>query len=66
VVRKNLEKTKNLKNINISEFGLVNLKDSEHVFVLSVLGRYMDHKKGNRKSQKWSNELLIRIKKDTT
>ena len=64
VVRKNLEKTKNLKNINISDFGLVNLKDSEHVFVLSVLGRFMDHKKGNRKSQKWSNELLARIKKD--
>ena len=64
VVRKNLEKTKNLKNINISDFGLVNLKDSEHVFVLSVLGRFMDHKKGNRKNQKWSNELLARIKKD--
>ncbi len=66
VVRKNLEKTKKLKNINISDFGLVNLKDSEHVFVLSVLGKFMDHKKGNRKTQKWSNELLIRMKKDTT
>jgi len=64
VVRKNLEKTKNIKNINISDFGLVNLKDSEHVFVLSVLGGFMDHKKGNRKSQKWSNELLARVKKD--
>ena len=66
VVRKNLEKTKNISNINISDFGLVNLKDSEHVFVLSVLGGFMDHKKGNRKSQKWSSELLARIKKDIT
>ena len=66
VVRKNLEKTKNLKNINISDLGLVKQKDSDHVFVLSVLGRFMDHKKGNRKSQKWSNELLARVKKEST
>ena len=38
----------------------------EYGIVICILGRYMDHKKGNRKSQKWSNELLIRIKKDTT
>jgi hypothetical protein len=66
VVRKNLEKTKNLKNINISDLGLVKQKDSDHVFVLSVLGKFMDHKKGNRKSQKWSNELLARVKKEST
>ena len=64
VVRKNLEITANIKNINISDMGLVDIKSEEHVFVASVLGKFMDHKKGNRKQNKWSNELLYRIKNE--
>lgn len=62
VVRKNLEINSNIKNINISDMGLVDIKSEDHVFVASVLGKFMDHKKGNRKHNKWSNELLYRIK----
>lgn len=64
VVRINLENTANIKNINISNMGLVNIKSEDHVFVASVLGQFMDHKKGNRKLNKWSNELLYRIKNE--
>jgi hypothetical protein len=64
VVRKNLEASRKIKNINISKMGLVDLKNDDHVFVASVLGKFMDHKKGNRKQNKWSHELLLRIKKD--
>ena len=63
-VRKNLEISANIKNINISDMGLVDIKSEDHVFVASVLGKFMDHKKGNRKQNKWSNELLYRIKKE--
>ena len=65
-VRIKLEKKFNLLNFNISELGLVNIKNhfDEHVFVLSVLGKYMDHKKGERKKIKWSPELIKRIKVD--
>ena len=65
-VRNKLEKKCFLKNINITDFGLVDIesKNDDHVFVLSVLGEFMDHKKGNRKDIKWSPELLKRIKKD--
>ena len=62
VVRKHLEINDNLKNINISNMGLVDLQNEDHVFVSSVLGKYMDHKKGNRKNHKWSGELIYRIK----
>ena len=67
LVRKNLEIKKKITNINISDIGLVDIKNEDHVFVASVLGKFMDHKKGNRKANKWSNELLHRIKneKDT-
>jgi len=64
VVRINLENTANIKNINISNMGLVDIKSEDHVFVASVLGQFMDHKKGNRKQNKWSNELLYRIKNE--
>ena len=64
VVRKNLEKTKKIKNFDITSHGLVNAKNDDHVFVSSVLGKYMDHKKGNRKESKWSFELITRIKKE--
>jgi hypothetical protein len=64
VVRKNLEITANIKNINISDMGLVDIKSEDHVFVASVLGKFMDHKKGNRKQNKWSNELLHRIRNE--
>jgi len=64
VVRKNLEINSNIKNINISDMGLVDIKSEDHVFVASVLGKFMDHKKGNRKHNKWSNELLYRIKNE--
>ena len=65
-VRKKLEKENMLKNINITDFGIVKIesKYDDHVFVLSVLGKFMDHKKGIRKDIKWSPELLKRIKKD--
>ena len=62
VVRKDLEINDNLKNINISDFGLVDLKNEDHVFVSSILGKFMDHRKGNRKDKKWSGELIYRIK----
>jgi len=64
VVRKNLETNANIKNINISSMGLANVSSEGHVFVASVLGKFMDHKKGNRKQSKWSNELLLRIKEE--
>ena len=64
VVRKNLEISANIKNFNISDLGLVDIKSEDHVFVASVLGKFMDHKKGNRKQNKWSNELLYRIKNE--
>ena len=64
VVRKNLEKTKNTKNFDITNHGLVDVKNDDHVFVSSVLGKFMDHKKGNRKENKWSFELITRIKKE--
>ncbi len=64
VVRKNLEKTKSIKNFDITSLGLVNVKNDDHVFVSSVLGKFMDHKKGNRKDSKWSYELITRIKEE--
>ena len=64
VVRKKLEKEKNLENFDITNLGLVKLNNDNHVFVSSVLGKFMDHKKGNRKQSKWSYELLYRIKKE--
>ena len=64
VVRKKLEKTKNIKNFDITNNGLVDVKNDDHVFVSSVLGKFMDHKKGNRKDSKWSFELITRIKKE--
>ena len=39
VVRKNLEINSNIKNINISDMGLVDIKSEDHVFVASVLGK---------------------------
>jgi len=65
-VRKNIEKKYNVLNLNISKLGLVDIETEidDHVFVTSVLGEYMDHKKGNRKKVKWSPELIKRIKKD--
>ena len=65
-VRKKIESKYNVNNFDISQLGLVDIetKNDEHVFVTSVLGKYMDHKKGNRKEVKWSPELIKRIKKD--
>ena len=62
VVRKDLENNDNMRNIDISKLGLVDLNNQDHVFVSSVLGKYMDHKKGDRKIQQWSSELLFRVK----
>lgn len=64
VVRKKLEKEKGLKNFNITDLKLVEMPNEpdDHVFVLSLLGNYMDHKKGDRKDVKWSPELIKRIK----
>ena len=65
-VRKKLEKEYNFANFNICDLGLedIEAENDEHVFVTSVLGKYMDHKKGNRKNVKWSPELIKRVKKD--
>ena len=63
VVRRKLEKESNIKNFDITSLGLVELNNDNHVFISSVLGKYMDHKKGNRKDSKWSYELIYRIKK---
>ena len=65
-LEKKIEKKYSINNLNISELGLVDIeiKNDEHVFVTSILGEYMDHKKGNRKKVKWSPELIKRIKKD--
>jgi hypothetical protein len=64
VVRKNLEKKRKIKKFDISHICLVDVKNYDHVFIASVLGKFMDHKKGNRKTDKWSGELLYRIKKE--
>jgi len=64
VVRRNLEKKRKIKNFDISHMGLVDVKDNKHVFVASVLGKFMDHRKGDRKTTKWSKELLYRLDKD--
>ena len=63
-VRKKLEEEYQVSNLNISDLGLININNEhdEHVFVLSVLGQYMDHKKGDRKKIKWSPELIKRFK----
>ena len=61
-VRKTLEKEKKCKNINISDFGIKDVGNESHVFVASVLGEYMDHKKGPRKIKKWSPEFVMRYK----
>ncbi len=65
-VRKKLEIKHDFKNLNIINLGLVKIdsKFDEHVFVSSILGKFMDHKKGNRKDLNWSPELIKRIKKD--
>ena len=48
VVRLELEK-KSLKNINITSMGLNSTQDQLNVFDNSVLGKFMNHFKGNRK-----------------
>ena len=64
LVRKKLEIREKIENFDISKIDLFNLKTDDHIFISSVLGKYMDHKKGNRKQTKWSHELLYRIKKE--
>ena len=59
-VRLYLEKEKNCLNINISDFGIKDVGNESHVFVASILGDYMDHKKGVRKQKKWSPEFINR------
>ena len=59
-VRIYLEKEKNCLNINISDFGIKDVGNESHVFVASILGDYMDHKKGVRKQKKWSPEFINR------
>lgn len=65
-VRKGLEKEYKVSNLNICDFGLIDINNEhdEHVFVLSILGEYMDHKKGDRKNIKWSPELIKRFKQN--
>ena len=59
-VREDLEENYNLKNFNISDLGIKNVGNESHVFVASILGDFMDHKKGNRKQKKWSPEFIKR------
>lgn len=61
-VRKHLEKKCKLKNVNLCDFGLKDVGNESHVFVGSILGDYMDHKKGPRKFIKWSEEFIRRYK----
>ncbi len=61
-VRNGLEKEKDLLNINISDYGIKDIGNESHVFVASLLGDYMDHKKGTRKEKKWSPEFINRYK----
>ena len=61
-VRKHFEKSFKLKNINLCDFGLKDVGNESHVFVGSILGDYMDHKKGPRKFIKWSKEFITRYK----
>lgn len=61
-VRKKFEKKYNLGNLNISNLGLKEVGNESHVFVASILGDYMDHKKGPRKNIKWSKEFITRYK----
>ena len=61
-VRKHLEKKCKLKNVNLCDFGLKDVGNESHVFVGSILGDYMDHKKGPRKFIKWSKEFIRRYK----
>ena len=49
VVRKKLEISDNLKSINISKLGLVDIKNQDHVFVSSILGKFMDQKRYEKK-----------------
>ena len=49
-------------DINISDFGIRDVGNESHVFVASILGDYMDHKKGSRKKKKWSPEFIYRYK----
>lgn len=61
-VRKDLEENYNLKNFNISDLGIKNVGNESHVFVASILGDFMDHKKGGRKARSWSPEFINRYK----
>ena len=61
-VRMILEEEKGIQNINISDFGIKNVGNESHVFIASILGDYMDHKKGDRKNKKWSPEFINRFK----
>ena len=65
VVRNLLEKENNCSNVNISNFGIKDVGNESHVFVASILGDYMDHKKGNRKQKKWSPEFINRYNSTT-
>ena len=60
-VRIYLEKQKKCSNVNISDFGIKDVGNESHVFVASILGDYMDHKKGIRKNKKWSSEFMNRF-----
>jgi len=62
VVRTSLEKEFDCYNINISDFGIKSVGNESHVFVASILGDYMDHKKGDRKEKKWSPEFINRYR----
>ena len=46
---------------DISQLGLIPISDQSHVFIASVLGEYMDHLKGARKSKKHSPEMEERL-----
>ena len=59
-VRKNLENEKSCSNVNISDCGIKDVGNESHVFVASILGDFMDHKKGSRKQKKWSPEFTNR------
>ena len=45
---------------DIASLGTVDIGDQNHVFISSVLGQYMDHRKGNKKSLSESPEFIRR------
>lgn len=60
-VMKEKIRNKQLNTFDITSLGIIPISKPSHVFAASILGYFIDHKKGNRKNQKFSPELLERF-----